>query len=67
METIYDGAKTERIGLLNKYGFDKHKLVDKVEGYFEYAGRTTLKGVAYDCYLVPDGNCYDAVCVKVEK
>lgn len=54
------------IGLLNMYGYDKHELVDKVESDFEYAGQDTYHGVTYDCYLVPDGIHYKAVCVKVK-
>ena len=53
------------IGLVNMYGYDKHELVDKVGDNFEYAGTDIFKGVTYDCYLVPDGIVYKAVCVKV--
>ena len=52
------------IGLKNMYGYDKHELVDKVGDNFEYAGTDTFKGVTYDCYLVPDGITYKAVCVE---
>ena len=52
------------IGLLNNYGYDKHELVEKVENNFEYAGTDTRKNTIYDCYLVPYGITYKAVCVK---
>ena len=52
------------IGLENNYGYDKHELMTKVEDNFEYAGTDTRKGITYDCYLVPDGITYKAVCVK---
>ena len=51
------------IGLVNKYGYDKHELVSKVEDDFEYAGMDTKQGVTYMCYLVPDGITYKAVCI----
>ena len=51
------------IGLVNMYGYDRHELVDKVCNNFEYAGTDTLRGVTYDCYLVPDGIVYKVVCV----
>ena len=52
------------IGLENNYGYDKHELVIKVEDSYEYAGTDIFKGVTYDCYLVPDGIIYKAVCVE---
>ena len=52
------------IGLKNMYGYDKHEVVDKVGDSFEYAGTDTFKGVTYDCYLVPNGITYKAVCVE---
>ena len=52
------------IGLENNYGYDKHKLVTNVEDNFEYAGTDTRKDITYDCYLVPDGITYKAVCVE---
>ena len=52
------------IGLVNIYGYDKHELVTKVEDSFEYAGTDTRKGITYDCYLVPNGITYKAVCVE---
>lgn len=52
------------IGLKNNYGYDKHELVTKVEDSFEYAGTDTRKGITYDCYLVPNGITYKAVCVE---
>ena len=52
------------IGLKNNYGYDKHELVDKVGDNFEYAGTDIFKGVTYDCYLVPNGITYKAVCVE---
>lgn len=52
------------IGLLNNYGYDKHEVVEKVEDNFEYAGTDTRKGIKYDCYLVPNGIAYKAVCIQ---
>lgn len=52
------------VGLNNNYGYDKHELVTKVKDNFEYAGTDTRKGIIYDCYLVPDGITYKAVCVE---
>lgn len=52
------------IGLENNYGYDKHELVTKVEDSFEYAGADTRKGITYECYLVPNGIAYKAVCVE---
>ena len=51
------------VGLLNNYGYDKHELVSKVEENFEYAGTDTREGITYNCYLVPNGISYKAVCV----
>ena len=52
------------IGLENNYGYDRHQLVTKVGDNFESAGTDTRKGITYDCYLVPDGIVYKAVCVE---
>ena len=52
------------IGLKNNYGYEKHELVAKVEDNFEYAGTDTRNGIIYDCYLVPNGITYKAVCVE---
>ena len=57
-------VKDMLIGLVNVYGYDRHELVTKVEDNFEYAGTDIFKGVTYDCYLVPNGITYKAVCVE---
>ena len=64
LKRVFYGGRNMVIGLNNNYGYDKHELATKVEDNFEYAGTDTRKGITYDCYLVPDGITYKAVCVE---
>lgn len=57
------------IMLENRYGFERHVIMDVAElpSDAEYIGTSFCKGVEYDCYHVPNGICYESVCVNRKK